>query len=250
MEKENIQKETEMNEISENKKREIVVPGEVIATGTTFLPGENTKREDEDIIATRFGLLDKEGRLVKVIPLSGIYLPRKGNIVIGKVEDITFNGWLIDIGSPYKSFLPISECQGFISKREDLSTIFAIGELLIALVTNVKAKGIDLTMRDRGLHKIESGITITINSSKVPRVIGKQGSMVSLIKQETGCNIVVGQNGIVWIRGDDIEQELLAKEAIKLITEKSFVEGLTEMVKEFLEKNKKKELKKEKEKEE
>ena len=36
-------------------------------------------------------------------------------------------------------------------------------------------------------------------------------------------------------KGDNIEAELLAKEAISLITEKSFTEGLTDKVKEFLE---------------
>ena len=227
------------NEINEEKKREIAVPGEILASGPSFLPGENTQKEGEDIIATRFGLLDKEGRLVKIIPLSGIYLPRKGNIVIGKVEDITFNGWLMDINSPYKSFLPITECRGFIRKGDDLSAIFAIGDMVISMVTSVKAKGVDLTTREKGLHRVENGIIMEINSSKVPRVIGKQGSMINLIKQETNCNIVVGQNGIVWIRGDDIESELLAKEAIKLITSKSYIDGLTELIKSFLEENKK-----------
>ena len=74
-----------------------------------------------------------------------------------------------------------------------------------------------------------------MNSNKVPRVIGKQGSMVNLIKEYTGCNIVVGQNGLIWIRGESIESELLAKEAIKMITDKCLVEGLTDKVKEFLE---------------
>jgi len=237
--KEEFKEEMKENiEVSDDKPREIVVPGEVIASGANFLPGENAKREDNDIIATRFGLLDKEGRFVKVIPLSGIYLPRTGNTVIGIVDEITFNGWLIDIGSPYKAFLSTSECQGFIAKREDLSAIFNFGDLLTAKVIGVKAKGVDLTIRDRGLHKLENGITIKINSSKVPRVIGKLGSMVNLIKTETNCNIVVGQNGIVWIRGDNVESELLAKEAILFITEKSFVHGLTDMVKEFLDNKK------------
>jgi len=238
--KQTMEESTENSKIIvEEKKRELVVPGEIVSSGSAFLPGENTQKEGDEIIATRFGLLDKEGRLVKVIPLSGIYLPRMGNIVIGKVEDITFNGWLMNINSPYKAFLPISECQGFIRKGEDLSTIFAIGDMVIAQVIAVKAKGVDLTTRDRGLHKIDNGLTMTINSSKVPRVIGKQGSMVSMIKQETGCNIVVGQNGVVWIRGDEIEKELLAKEAINLITEKSFTDGLTDKVQAFLESKRK-----------
>ena len=220
----------------EKKERKIIVPGEIAATGQNFLPGENTKREGKDIIATRFGLLDVEDRLVKVIPLSGTYIPRRGNVVIGKVTDITYNGWLIDIDSPSSAFLPITEGRGFISKKDDLSLIYNYGEMIIAKVIGVKGKGVDLTTRERGFNKIEEGLIIRINSNKVPRVIGKQGSMINLIKDGTGCNIVVGQNGLIWIRGEKIESELLAKEAIQMITEKPFIEGLTDKVKEFLDK--------------
>ena len=110
--------------------------------------------------------------------------------------------------------------------------------MLIAKVVGVKSKGVDLSVKGRGLHKIDSGLIIKVNSNKVPRVIGKQGSMVSIIKQETDCNIVVGQNGIIWIRGENAEQELIAKKAIIFITEKSYTEGLNYNVKEFLQKNK------------
>jgi len=226
-------------EKEEKKQRKVVVPGEIVATGTNYLPGEGTKREGKDIIAIKYGLLEEEERLVRVIPLSGIYLPRKGNIVIGKVEDITFNGWIINISSPYPAFLSIVECKGFISKKDDLSLIYDYGDMLVAKVVGIKSRGIDLSTKDRGLYKLERGMILNVNSNKVPRIIGKQGSMVNMIKQETGCNIIVGQNGIVWIRGENLESELLAKEAILLITKKSFAEGLTEEIKAFLEKRKK-----------
>ena len=96
-----------------------------------------------------------------------------------------------------------------------------------------------MTLRDRGLGKVEDGMIIKVNSNKVPRVIGKEGSMINLIKEETGCNITVGQNGIIWIGGENTEDELLAKKAIMFITEKFFLEGLTEEVKKWFEKEKK-----------
>jgi len=223
-------------EIEDKKERKIVVPGEVIATGINFLPGENAKRDGKDIIATRFGLEDISGRIAKVIPLSGVYLPRQGNIVIGKISEITFNGWLIEINSPYPAFLPISECRGFISKREDLSAIYNFDDLIVAKVNSVKAKGVDLTMRDRGLYKLNEGIVVQVNSNKVPRIIGRKGSMVNMIKDYTKCDVIVGQNGVVWIRGDNLKNELLAREVVKLITEKSLAGGLTEYIQNFLEK--------------
>lgn len=219
------------------KLRTIVVPGEVIAEGKNLLPGEWTKKEGDSIVATRLGILEGDERIKKVTPISGVYIPRKGNTVIGKVEDITFNGWVVDINSAYKSFLPIMECPGFISKRDDLSLIYNFGDMMVAKVIGVKSKGVDLTTKETGLRKLSDGLVMQINSHKVPRVIGKQGSMVSLIKDATGCNVVVGQNGVVWIKGDSIEAELVAKETIKFITERSIVEGLTELVKKFLDEN-------------
>jgi len=57
--------------------------------------------------------------------------------------------------------------------------------------------------------------------------------MVEMIKNITGTQIVVGQNGIVWVRG---ENEDLAAEAILLIDQKSHIKGLTEYTKDFIEK--------------
>jgi len=221
-------KDTEKPEKEEKRKREIAIPGEKIVSGKEYLPGDGTRREGDDIISNKFGLSDVSGRLVKVIPLSGTYLPRVGNIVIGIVSDVTFNGWLMDLKAPYSSFLSLSECPMFI--KGDLKEYYDIGDVLSCKVTSVKQKGIDLTIKGRGLGKLGKGIIIQINSNKVPRVIGREGSMIKLIKEETNCNIIVGQNGIVWISGNTIESELKAKEAILFVVNKSFIEGLTDKV--------------------
>lgn len=228
------QKETK-EQTKENKGRRIVIPGEIIASGTSFLPGEGARREGNEVTATRFGILEMDDRLVKVVALSGTYIPRKGNVVIGTVSEITFNGWVMDINSAYSSFLPIIECKGFVSKRDDLSLIYNYGDVIIAQVVGVKSKGVDLSTKERGFDKLEDGLVISINSNKVPRVIGKQGSMVNLIKEYTGCEIVVGQNGVIWLKGESIDAELVAKEAINFIDKNCLVEGLTEKVKGFLE---------------
>lgn len=218
--------------------RRIVIPGESITSGEDLLPGDGTRKEGKEIIAIRYGLAEESGRLVKVIPLSGIYNPRNGNVVIGKVEDITFNGWIITIDAPYSSFLPVAECPRFINKN-DLADYIGIGDAVAAKVTSVKTKGIDLTVKGRGLGKLEGGMLIHINPNKVPRVIGKEGSMINLIKEKTNCHIVVGQNGFIWVKGNNVHDELFAKDAILFVSDKSFVDGLTDKTKEWLEKNSK-----------
>lgn len=217
--------------------RKIVIPGEVIVKGD-YLPGEGTEKRGEEIVALKFGLAEEQNRLVKVIPLSGTYQARRGNVVVGKVENVTFNGWVIDIGTAENAFLPLTEVPRYVNKDE-LDEVMSIGDMVVAKIWGINKRGIDLSIRSKGLGKIEDGMILKINPNKVPRVIGKEGSMINVIKEETKCNITVGQNGLIWIHGDKIEDELLSKKAILFVTEKSFVPGLTDEIKKWFEKEKK-----------
>ena len=216
--------------------KEIVVPGEIIAEGMDFLPGEGTYREDDKIKASVLGMLEVKGRLLKIIQISGKYLPRKGDTIIGKITDVLMAGWRVEINSAYTAMLPLKNgTSAFIPKGGDLTKYYNIGDYVIAKITNVTSQMlVDLTMKGPGLKKIEEGRIILVNPHKVPRIIGKQGSMISLIKQATECKIIVGQNGVCYIYGEP-EQELIAIEAIRLIEKKSIISGLTNVVKEFLE---------------
>jgi|TARA_B100000315_G_scaffold104734_1_gene96074 exosome complex component RRP4 len=217
--------------------RKIVIPGEVIVSGEKYLPGEGTEKKDNNIVSIMYGLSEETKGLVKVIPLSGVYHPRRGNVVIGKVENVTFNGWIIDITAPNNAFLSLTEVPRYVNK-DGLEEVMDIGDMVVAKIWNINKRGIDLSIKSRGFGKVEEGMIIKINPNKVPRVIGKEGSMVNLIKNETGCNITIGQNGLIWISGDKIEDELLAKKAVIFVTEKFFVEGLTDKLKEWFDKEK------------
>jgi len=216
--------------------RKIVIPGEVIAQGDDFLAGDGTEKTGEGIVALKFGLSEETNKLVKVIPLSGVYNPRRGNVVIGKVENINFNGWIIDINAPENAFLSVAEIPRYVNK-DGLDEIMDIGDMVVAKIWNMNKRGIDLSLKSRGLGKIDEGLIIKANSNKVPRIIGKEGSMINLIKDKTKCNITVGQNGLIWINGDKIEDELFAKKAILFVTENSFISGLTEEVEKWFDEN-------------
>ncbi|MDP4039265.1 MAG: exosome complex RNA-binding protein Rrp4 [Candidatus Pacearchaeota archaeon] len=234
----------EINQVSEEgyssndvkAKRVIVVPGEVIASGEDFLPGDGTYREGNEIIAERYGLSEIVGRVVKIIPLSGAYIPRRNNVVLGRVIDILHSGWLVDIDTAGSSFLPLAETPRFINKHE-MNQFLDIGDMVSAKIWNVNGKSVDLAMKGKGLGKLEGGFVFRINPSRVPRVIGKEGSMISLIKENTGCNITIGQNGWVWIKGNDIDSEIKSRRAIEFIAEKVYVSGLTDKMEEWFNNN-------------
>ena len=151
---------------------------------------------------------------------------------------MTFNGWIVDIGTSDNAFLPVSEFPRYVNKS-GLDEVLDIGDMLIAKIIGVNRRGTDLTVKSRGLGKIEEGLIVKINPNKVPRIIGKEGSMVKIIKERTNCNITVGQNGLIWIKGDRVEDELFSKEAILFVAEKSSISGLTEEVKKWFDGRKK-----------
>lgn len=230
-----LNKMEEENNINENVERKLVIPGEVIVSAEDKLPGDFTRNENGNIISMRYGLADLSGRVVRIIPVSGVFEPRRGNTVIGRVENLTFNGWIIDVGGPYSAFLSLAECPRYIEKG-NIGEFAGVGDVLSLKIFSVKNGGsIDLTLKSRGLGKLEGGRIIKINPHKVPRVIGKEGSMINLIKNETKTEITVGQNGYIWIKGD-LESERKAEEAINLIVRESISTGLTEKVEDFLKK--------------
>ena len=228
----------EVSDYSEdsNKKRKIVIPGEIIVKGEDYLPSEGARREGDNIVASRFGLAEEAGRVVKVISISGAFIPRRGNVVIGRVIDITFYGWLIDIDCASSGFLPVEESPRFI-RKEEMSSFLAIGDVVAAKIWSVKPKGIDVILKGKGLGKLEGGFIFRVIPSRVPRVIGREGSMISLIKEKTGCNVTVGQNGWIWIKGPNTDSEIKARKAIEFIVDKVHVEGLTDKVEEWFNKN-------------
>lgn len=221
--------------------RSVVVPGEELATGMDYIPTTGTYRDGDRIIAGMLGLLNVDGRLLKITPVSGRYLPRRGDEIIAKVTDITLNGWRCDINSAYSALLSVRDGSSeFIPKGADLTRYYNFDDYLVAKITKVTSQNlVDLSTRGPGLRKLGEGRIIMIDPAKVPRVIGKAASMISMIKDATGCRISAGQNGLLWIQGSP-DKENVAARAIEKIAAESHIPGLTDRIKKFLEEESKK----------
>ncbi len=217
--------------------KDIVVPGEVIGKGIDIIPGSGVIREGEELISTLVGLKNVSGRALRVIPFGGVYIPREGDTIIGEIEDVSFSSWHVNIGGPYSATITVSEAVGeYIDlQKTDISKYYKIGDKVIAKIKDIStSKSILLTMRGPGLRKLEEGYITSISPSKVPRLIGKNGSMITSIKEATNTTITVGQNGLVWIRGKEREDEIKAAEAVAMVNKDSHTHGLTEKINEML----------------
>jgi exosome complex component RRP4 len=217
------------------KDRDLVLPGDEIIESMDYLPGKNCFREGNSIISKRVGLVHFKGRVIEVIPLSGMYMPEVGDMVIGKIEEIQHSGWIVNINSPYQAFLPLSGVREFIDpSKTDMSKIYSIGDIIYGRISLVSpSKDINISMQDSKARKFGNGRIVRISPVKVPRLIGRQGSMINMIKDKTGCRISVGQNGLIWIQGGN---ENLAVKVINIINEKSQSEGLTDYIEKILSK--------------
>jgi exosome complex component RRP4 len=219
------------------KEGEIVVPGEDLANGMDYLPGRGTYREGENILSTIVGLFRVDGRLTKVIPLSGKYIPKRNDMIIGKVVDIMTGGWRIDFGYAFKGGISLKEgSRDFIPNDANLRDYYDVGDMIVGKIINMKGpKIIDISMTMPGCRKLLGGRIIKVESARVPRIIGKEGSMISNIKDATGCNITIGQNGLAWISGSSSEKEHKAVKAIIKVNDEAPSKGLTDTIKKFLE---------------
>jgi len=224
------------------EKKQLVTPGELLAEGD-YQPGENTYMEENKIYAQRIGLVDAENKRVNVVALRAFYVPKVGDIVIGTVTEVGFNGWTIDIRSPYAAILRASEVlsRPFKPQNDELSQVLNAGDLIVAKIASYdRAHDPQLTVGEPGLGKITRGQIMRVTPTKIPRVIGRKGSMISNIKQETGCQIILGVNGVILVTGKTPADEELAMMAIRKIEEESHTSGLTDRISQLLKEEKSK----------
>ncbi|HEX5519612.1 MAG TPA: exosome complex RNA-binding protein Rrp4, partial [Candidatus Nitrosocosmicus sp.] len=217
-------------------KRRYVIPGDKIIEGN-FKPLMNVMKSGDFLISTRIGIAEAGKDGVKVIPLSGVYIPRVNDLVIGKVIDRSSLSWDIDINSCFFAHLPAQDVFGrdFSPARDDMGRQLNIGDLIIARIVSFdRTRDPMLTVQDKDLGKIPYGEFIKISPTRVPRLIGKRGSMIQTIEQATQTRVIIGQNGIVVVTGRDNEGLSLAVKAIKMVEEESHTTNLTQRVKSLL----------------
>ena len=218
-------------------KRKYVIPGDIVTTGP-YRPEQNVVLEGKKIIATTIGISEIYDDSVKVIPLTGKYIPKINDLVIGKVISHSSLSWELDINSCYVGFLPAQDVFGrdFSAHADDLSSKLKTGDLVAARIANFdRTRDPLVTISDRDLGKIDSGDLVKISPNKVPRLIGKRGTMIQTIEMATNAAITIGQNGWVVVSCDNPEGLLKAKKAIQMVDEQAHVANLTDQVKEMLE---------------
>jgi len=212
--------------------RILVLPGEEVpARG--LKPGPGTYRVGGKVYACVLGLLSPAPPVIQVIPLSGRYVPKPGDVVVGTVTDVQGTFWLLDIGAPRWAPLHMTGTPWKIDVGET-DRYLHVGDAVVVQVENLDPTGrIGVTMLGEKLGKLEGGTIVRVSPARVPRVVGRGGSMIQSITRLTGAEITIGQNGRIWIDGPP-EAIRRASEALRLIEENGHRPGLTDRVEAYL----------------
>lgn len=213
---------------------DIVTPGEVVVEDDNIYANQGVYEENGKIYSKYFGTVRFGDNSVMVRPMHGRYIPQEGDIVIGEITRVSYSRWTIDFNSPYEGSLNIADATDeYVDLDEDdLTDFYEVGDAVAVKIKSVtEGMDVDLSMEDKRCKKLRGGRVIEIPPSKVPRVIGKKGTMIKQINNKTGCNIIVGQNGQVWINGDKAN---LAARTIHKVVKEAHTDGLTEKIGDFL----------------
>lgn len=198
--------------------RQFVTPGEELPKEVRR--GEYVMFSNSKAYSNILGFYDTDKETV--VPLEGVWSPRVGDTIIGVVEKPTRPGIYNVVLSDFASGL-------IVVGKFDSGPEFEANDLIEAVVSSTERKKLAILENPR---KLASGITITVKPVRIPRIIGRNETMIGQISRFTGTHIVIGRNGIIWLEGGDIK---LAIKAIRTVESESGTSGLTERIKHMLE---------------
>jgi len=218
------------------EKRTIVIPSQLLGDVKNNKAGSGTFVENGKIYSEVLGVLNKNKDFINVTPIKGRYDPTPNDFVIGIIQEAMQSAWLVDINAAYPALLHVNEVPWDVDFGET-EKYLNHGDVIMAKVLSVdQEKKLNVTLKDRNLYKVKGGNIVDVEPTKVPRIIGKKGSMISLLKKYTNCRMFVGQNGRIWIDGED-EGVKKVISTIEMIQEESLSYGLTDKVEKLLKKD-------------
>ena len=229
-----------------SKNEKIVVPGDIVK-----LMGYRGREEGfiyrinkGSYVFTHLGVAHLMNKKVDVIPYKNVYIPKIGDFVIGFVTGYAPNGWIVEIGSYTKAFLPANEMikEGkFDPKKIELDKYLKLGDAIGAVILDMnRFSNILLTLKPikeginpRHLGRLTGYYIIKVHTTKLPRIIGKKGSMVKIIKKKIDGDLIIAQNGVIMYKGE-YENFLILKRILNIIIQYTYASGLTGKIAELL----------------
>jgi exosome complex component RRP4 len=194
----------------------VVLPGDAMPEG---LAGTHyTYMSAGHAISKVVGVYDDERK--EIMPLEGAWHPRVGNSIVGVVASVDRNTCSIDLRHSSYGVL-INDRMSRYRPR--------VGDVIESVVKSIERKNVPVMDRARPIE--ESSWLVYVKPSKIPRVLGRNNSMLRQIEELTQTRIIVGLNGFVAISGKGINP---AVASIRKIESEAHTPGLTDRIREML----------------
>ena len=204
------------------KTHHILTPGETITTKPQWMRGHGTTINTVDdtsassITSTVAGTLTTTNKLLSVTPLHARYVPSIGDLVVGRVVNISAAGkrWNVDIAAPLLASLPLSAINlpgGVLRRRTavdelNVRSFFAEGDLVVAEVQDVRNDGsAGLHTRSLRYGKLRNGLFLAVRSggtgAREGGVIRSRRQISTIETRGAGgkVDVVLGVNGYVFV---------------------------------------------------
>ncbi|KAI0665175.1 exosome complex exonuclease rrp4 [Cubamyces menziesii] len=180
----------------------LTVPGESITSSHAFMRGHGTFVDDEEVIASVAGTVERVNKLITVRAVRSRYNPEVGDLVVGRITEVQPRRWKVDANSRQDAVLMLSSVNlpGGVQRRKlesdelQMRTFFEEGDLLVAEVQAFFADGaMSLHTRSLRYGKLRNGQLVTVPPILIRRL---KSHFVAL---PCGVDLILGLNGYIWV---------------------------------------------------
>ncbi|RHZ59518.1 hypothetical protein Glove_363g5 [Diversispora epigaea] len=180
----------------------VVTPGEVIAKDTQYMRGHGTYLdENETHLASVAGVVERVNKLITVRPLNTRYTGNIGDLVIGRITEVSNKRWKVDINSRQDAVLLLSAIHlpGVQRRKTEADELqmrkfYSEGDLLVAEIQGSFQDGSSsLHTRSLKYGKLRNGSFLIVPPTLVQR------TKSHFHRLDCGVDVTLGLNGYVWV---------------------------------------------------
>jgi len=194
----------------------LVIPGEQLAEGS-YKAGQGAVKIGNKIFSKHLGIVKVEqGFVINVIPLKSPYVPSVGDVVIGKIIDVSISSWQVDINSPYPGILQVNEV---LPRPVDLTKVnlrdyLDIGDVIVARIIEFDyLRDPILTIKESKLGKVSEGFLLEYNPKITGLILEDENYLVDALENYLKCKVILGRNGRIVLlgSGDEMNAQRLSE---------------------------------------
>ncbi|KAF1741863.1 hypothetical protein MXB_216 [Myxobolus squamalis] len=94
--------------VESNPNKKIVMPADFLTKDESIMKGYNTYTNGSSIFSSVFGYSEQIDKLICVNPIKSRYQPEIGDVIVGRILEVTYKRWIVDIGAKQNAVLLLS----------------------------------------------------------------------------------------------------------------------------------------------